>query len=324
MIVNLEKLNLMFKKTFHVIQQRGYQQFLVWAIVIIIFVSGGITSPIYRSPENFINIIRQLVTPGILVVGQTIIMLAGGIDLSNAALVKFVSLIGAGLINGVESRTIPVIVLCLAIGGFTGFINSILAIRFRIPAFIATLATATILRGFSLFYTTTVIGKVSPSVRFLYYGSLLGIPIPAIILVLLIAVFIFILHRTKLGKEIYATGGNEQVAKLAGIRVDRVRMITYIVGGILAAFGGLLILAKNGVGDPVVGDGLEMDSITGAILGGVSLMGGQGTLFGAFGGITALAMSSNLINILRFDMWYQRLIKGVLIVVAVAIYKQKK
>ncbi len=306
------------------LKQRGLQQWFIWCLVLVLILIGGVISPFYRSIDNLINIVRQLATPGILVIGQTLIILSGGIDLSNAGVVKLTSLLAAGLINGNDKLALPVVLLCLAIGGLVGLVNAFLSFKWRVPPFIATLATATILRGISLFYTTTVIGKASPAIRYLYYGTPFGIPMPAIILFIFVCLFAFILRSTKFGKEIYAVGGNEQTASLAGIRVYRVRVSAYVIGGILAAFGGLLILAKNGVGDPVVGEGLEMDSITAVILGGVSLMGGQGTLFGAFGGISALSITNNLINILRFDQWYQRLIKGMLIVIAVAIYKQKK
>jgi ribose transport system permease protein len=260
----------------------------------------------------------------LLVIGQTTVMLGAGIDLSVAAVVKLTSLLTAGLINGNQAMVLPVVGLCLLIGAIVGLVNGLIVTRLKVPPFIATLGTASILRGLSLTYSTTVIGRITPSMRFLYYGTVLGLPVPALIMLAILILAAFVLARTRFGRYVYATGGNDQVASLAGINAQRVRLYTYIICGTLAALAGLMAASRMGVGDPSVGDGLEMDSITSAILGGVSLFGGQGSLFGALGGVLGLSLANNMMNILQVSVWYQRVLKGTIIVLAVAAYKQRK
>jgi ribose/xylose/arabinose/galactoside ABC-type transport system permease subunit len=306
------------------VQRNRFQQIFIWAVAIVLLIVGSVISPDYRTLGNAANIIRQLCTTGILGIGQAILMIGGGIDLSVGTVVKLTSLLAAGIVNGRNSMVLPAILVVLLVGLSVGAVNGLLVTRLKIPPFIATLATASILRGLSLTYTTTVIGRASPVIRYLFFGSILGIPVPGVILLICVILGVYLLRRTVLGRNIYAVGGNEQVANLAGIRVNRTRMITFILCGMLAALAGLISFARMGVGDPVVGEGLELDSITAVILGGVSLFGGQGNLIGAIGGVLALTVINNLLNLIHASMWYQTLIKGLIIVIAVAAYKQRK
>jgi putative xylitol transport system permease protein len=293
-------------------------------LVLILVLLGSLVSPIYRSQANAVNVLRQASTPGLLVIGQTITMLGAGIDLSVAGVVKLTSILTAGIINGDQALVLPVVGLCLVIGALVGLANGLVVTRLKVPPFIATLGTASILRGISLSYTTTAIGRITRSVRQLYYGNVLGFPNPTLVFIAASAVAAFVLSRTRFGRYVYATGGSDEVAAHAGIDTQRVRILTYVISGVLAAVGGLIAASRMGVGDPQVGDGLEMDSITAAILGGVSLFGGQGSLLGAIGGVFSLSLANNLMNILQVSVWYQRVLKGLIVVLAVAAYKQRK
>lgn len=306
------------------IQRNRFQKIFIWGLSFALILLGSIISPDYRTVGNIQNIIRQISAPGFLVIGQTIVMIGGGIDLSVGPVVKLTSLLSAGVVNGQEHMVIPAILLCLTIGIITGVVNGLLVTQLKIPPFIATLAMASILRGISLTYTTTVIGKATASIRAIYYKVIFGVPVPGLIFLIALIIASYFLRRTILGRNIYAVGGNEQVANLAGINPDRTRMLTYIICGFCAAIAGILSFSRMGVGDPVVGEGLEMDSITATILGGTSLFGGQGGILGAFGGVLALTLVNNLLNLARASQWYQQLIKGIIIVFAVAAYKQRK
>jgi ribose transport system permease protein len=153
--------------------------------------------------------------------------------------------------------------------------------------------------------------------------GLLLIPIIVVLFILLFVSIIFVLRRTPFGRHIYAVGGSEQVARLAGISIDRVKFGVYILCSLLAALTGLLYLTRYGVGDPSTGDGLELDSITAVILGGTSLFGGQGGVIGTLGGVLLLVLTGNLLVVLNVTQWYRDLIQGIIIVAAVALYKQK-
>lgn len=306
------------------LQQARAQHRMIWVLVLILVLIGSLLSPIYRSPANAVNVLRQASTPGLLVIGQTITMLGAGIDLSVAGVVKLTSILTAGIINGDEALVLPVVGLCLVIGALVGLANGLVVTRLKVPPFIATLGTASILRGLSLSYTTTAIGRITRSVRQLYYGDVLGFPNPTLVFIAVSALAAFVLSRTRFGRYVYAAGGSDEVAAHAGIDTQRVRILTYVISGVLAAVGGLIAASRMGVGDPQVGDGLEMDSITAAILGGVSLFGGHGSLVGAIGGVFSLSLANNLMNILQVSVWYQRVLKGLIVVMAVAAYKQRK
>src|SRR5207245_1439616 len=196
--------------------------------------------------------------------------------------------------------------------------------KVRIAPFIVTLGAYSILRGVAYTVTTTPVGRAAPGFLRLYDLKLGPAPLPVIYLAVLILAGIFALRRTAFGRYIYAIGGNEQVARLSGIRVDWVKIGVYALCSALAALTGLLYLTRSGIGDPVIGEGAELQAITAVILGGTSLFGGQGGLIGTFGGVLLMGLTNNLLVILNVSSWYQDLIQGLVIVGAVAIYKQKR
>jgi ribose transport system permease protein len=284
----------------------------------------SVYSPTFRSSVNLWTLARQAVIPGIIGIAQTMIILSGGIDLSVASLVTFISLVSAGFVDSKPELFVPVAVLMLAVGVVVGAVNGLIVTRGRVPPFITTLGTALLLQGAGLAYTTVPKGGIPTSVAdLLYYGQLGPLPCPVILLVVVFVVMWFLLSRTKFGRSVYAVGGSAEVARRAGIAVDRTRMAVYCLGSFLVAIAALVATARMGIGDPLAGNGMELDSITAVVMGGTSLFGGRGSLFGTLAGVIILMLINNVMVILGVSMWYQQLIKGLVVLLVVAIYKQR-
>jgi ribose/xylose/arabinose/galactoside ABC-type transport system permease subunit len=179
-------------------------------------------------------------------------------------------------------------------------------------------------RGAALAYTTEPVGDITEPIEFLYNGQIGPVPFAVIFFLVLVAVGVLVLRMTPFGRHVYAVGGNEQVARLSGIPADRVKVIVFVISGVLAAVAGLFSASRMGIGDPIVGEGFELDSITAVVLGGTSLFGGRGGLIGTLAGVWILGLVNNILNLLRVSQWYQQLVKGLIIVAAVAIYKQRE
>jgi ribose/xylose/arabinose/galactoside ABC-type transport system permease subunit len=225
--------------------------------------------------------------------------------------------------NGETANTWWAAATVLGMGALIGASHAFVITRLRVAPFIVTLGTYSILRGVALAITSKPIGRASRE-WLLFYDMGIG-PLAGITLLFLglFVLLIVLMHHTRFGRYVYAVGGDEQVAYLSGIAVTRVKYGVYMLCSTLAALTGLLYLSRMGIGDPVVGDGLELQSITAVILGGVSLFGGRGTLIGVVGGVLLLTITANLLVILNVNQWIQELVQGLIIVGAVALYKQK-
>ena len=296
----------------------------IWGILVVMLVGASVYSPVFRTPENLFNALRQSVFLGIVSVGQTMAIIAGGIDLSVGSTVKLVALIAAGTMQGQESMAIPVVLLCLLIGSAIGLCNGLIVTKLGVAPFIVTLGMYTIVRGFALGYSTTPIGSIAGSLRPLYNAQLGPVPLPVIVFVVIVIFGHLVLTRTAYGRHLYAVGGNEQVARLSGLKVARLKISVFVISGFLAALAGIFLVSRMGVGDPIVGEGLELDSVAAVVLGGTSLFGGRGTLLGTVAAVLILAFVSNIFNLLAISSWYQQLIKGLIILLVVAVYKQER
>jgi ribose transport system permease protein len=297
---------------------------VLYAALFAAVASVSVYSPTFRSGANVWTVARQAAIPGVIAIAQTAIILAGGIDLSVASLVTFISLVCAGLINNQENLSIPVSLLMLLVGLGVGAFNGLVVTKGHVPPFIVTLGTALILQGAGLAYTTVPKGGIPSSMaNLLYYGVLGPVPLPVIFLVVIFVLMSFLLSRTEFGRAIYAVGGNTEVARRAGIRTDRTRMLVFALGSFLTALAALMATARMGIGDAQAGNGMELDSITAVVIGGTSLFGGRGTLFGTFAGVLILTLINNIMIILGINVFFQQLIKGLIVLLVVAIYKQR-
>lgn len=296
----------------------------VYGMLLLMVIVAAVGSPVFRSTANLSNVLRQAAIPGVVAVGQTIAVLSAGIDLSVGSVVKLTAVLSAGLMQGNDSLMAPVILLMLGLGCLIGLMNGLVVVGLRVNPFIATLGTFSILRGLALAYTTSPIGSIAGPMRRFYYGSVSWVPYPLTVFAVIFIGGVALLRFTPFGRFIYAIGGDEETARLAGIRVNLIKLLIYMIASLLAVVAGLMTVSRMGLGDPVVGEGFELDSITAVVLGGTSLFGGRGTLIGTLAGVLILALVNNIMNLLHVSVWYQQLIKGLIILVAVGIYKQER
>jgi len=284
---------------------------VLYCFLILVMLGVSLYSPTFRSSANLWTLARQTAIPCIIAIAQTLLILSGAIDLSVAALVTFISLICSGLINSQDSLSVSISVLMLLVGLGVGAFNGLVVTRGHVPPFIATLGTALILQGLGLAYTTVPKGGVPTRMAdLLYYGQVGPVPHPVILLILIFGLTWFMLSRTDFGRAIYAIGGNSEVARRAGIAVNRVRMTVFCLASLLVAVAGILTTARMGIGDPLAGNGMELDSITAVVIGGTSLFGGRGSLFGTFAGVLILTLINNVMVMTGINVFYQQLIKG--------------
>jgi ribose transport system permease protein len=297
---------------------------MVYGVILILGVYASLLSPNFLTERNIFNVLRTAAFLGTVAIGETLVIISGGIDLSAGSVIKLAVLMSALLMDGKPENITVAIAATLAMGAVAGLINGLLITKVRIAPFIVTLGAYSILRGVSYRVATKPVGRAARGFVHLYDLKFGPVPLLVIFLALLIVAGIFVLRRTAFGRYIYAIGGNEQVARLSGIRVDRVKIGVYMLCSTLAALTGLLYLARSGVGDPVIGEGAELQAITAVILGGTSLFGGQGGLTGTLGGVLLMGLTNNVLVLLNVSSWYQELIQGLVIVGAVALYKQRR
>jgi ribose transport system permease protein len=252
------------------------------------------------------------------------VLITGGIDLaigSNMAL--------AGMIAGLAMRAeLPVplaILLGLGAGALAGGVSGALVAFGRLPPFIGTLGTMTVVRGLALTLTQAIpISGLPRGFTIWGTGSVLGIPNPVIVMVLLAAIFAFILAKTKLGRHVYATGSNFEAARLSGVNTKKVLMAVYIFSGLLAAFAGLIMAARIVSAQPAAGDGYELDAVASSVIGGTSTMGGEGSVAGTFIGAFVIGVLRNGLNLIGVSPFIQKIVIGIVIVGSVFFDKIKR
>lgn len=292
----------------------------VWVLLVLTFVFG-LMSPTFFEPGNLANILKQSSLLGFVALGMCFVLIGGGLDLSVGSVVALSSVLIAGL-----SATLPPIVgihVALGAGILIGIANGVLITTFRFQPIIVTISTMAIVRGMAMAYSDSrpIFGTLPEELFLLADGTLLGLPVPAILFFLACAISVFFLHYTALGRQIYQVGGNEEAARLAGINVARVKIVTYAISGFLSSFAGLMLVARMQSGEAVrTGVGWELDAIAAAAIGGVSLMGGIGTVSGTLCGALMIGMMANAFNLLGINPYWQRIVIGIVLAVAVASY----
>jgi ribose transport system permease protein len=294
--------------------------------LIALIIAASFISPFFLNPVNLLNVLRQVAMYGILGIGMTFVILTKGIDLSVGSTVALTGVAGAILLE--QGVPIPLMMLaCLAIGVAVGAVNGFGVSYWRIPAFIMTLGTMVMVRGFALMFAdggTVNPGKLGENFFFLGGGYLFGIPTPIYIFAIVCIISAVVLGLTPFGRAIYAVGSNEEAARLSGINVPRVIFGVYAICGLLAALSGLIFLSRLSVGDPNSGLGLELEAITIAVIGGASLFGGEGTVLGTIGGAMVLAIIANVLNLAGVSPFSQQVVKGAIIILAVLLEAGRK
>lgn len=256
-----------------------------------------------------------------MAVGQTIVMIGGGIDLSLAGIMALTTVVVADITQGQNLSLAPALSLVFIIGIAVGLLNGLLVTKRKVPPFIATLGVAILLEGLRFVYTRAApSGSIPPLVRFIANEAIGPVPTNLIIFIIVVAFFLFVTHKRVFGRYIYATGANREVARLSGINVDRVTLLTYIICSVLAVLGGLILAGFVGYADNYLGRGYELDSIAAVVIGGTSFAGGSGGIGGTVVGVLLLTMLFNIVLLLSLPIEYQLVVKGVVIIAAMALY----
>ena len=291
--------------------------------LVLMIVVAGIISPAFLSSNNISNMLLQVAPLGIVVIGQAFVIILRGLDLSVSSVMATAAVIATSF-SGQNADVLPILAVAVGMGAATGLVNGLLVTKRSVSPFLATLATMIVLQGFRFAYTQGApSGNVPPLFRALGSASWNGIPYNLMLLAVLAAVFWVLLSRSRVGREVYITGGNPTTARLLGINADRVTIIGYIISGGLAAVAGLVLSGYVGIVDNWVGRGFELDSIVAAVMGGISLAGGRGGIIGGLFGAAVLIVVFNAVLLFGLPVQFQIIIKGIVIVAAAAFYVRR-
>ncbi len=311
------------------------------ALLVIIAVLINVASKgSFLEARNIINVLRQITYGCILAVGQTFVIITAGIDLSIGSLVSLSGVVMATFANAMGFGGIPLIIatLCvgLALGAAAGFVNAVPVVKLNLPPFITTLAMMLIAEGLSFKLSHgSPIPLNSPDFQSTGIGFFLGplfsslhlpgIPNPVIWMLVIVVGCSILLMRTKFGRYVFALGGNEEAARLAGVNVGRVKTLVYVISGMCAAVAGFLLMALFSSGSPQTGTGDEMlEAIAAVVVGGTSLMGGRGTIVGTFFGALLIGMLYNVMNLIGIESYTQKIVLGAVILLAVVVDELRK
>lgn len=299
------------------------------AILLALVVGFWIATPDFLTLDNARNLLRQQSVPAILAVGQTLVIVSAGIDLSVASTAALSgSLMSVAFAHWGWPEP-AALLLGLAAGFAVGTFNGFAITRWQVPDFVATLGTLAAVRGVALLvtdglpvpdYTRAVAGRTIPgSISTLGARSAFGVPLIAVVAVAAAVVGWFVLSRTKLGRSAYAIGGNREAARVSGIRVERSKLRIYVVSGLLAALGGFMLTGRLASANALMADGMELQSIAAVVVGGTNLFGGEGGVGGTMIGVLIIGVLANGLNILGVAEFWQQVVNGLIIVVVVAL-----
>ena len=308
---------------------KRFQSLLALAVMVIVL---SVTSEQFLTVPNLRNILLQISVNLCLSIGMTLIILTGGIDLSVGAILGLSGAIAAGLLkNGIALKLLGVqlqftvfgaIVAGVLVGLALGWFNGVAITRFKLPPFVATLGMLSIGRGLTMLWTNGFpITALGSKFGFVGAGFLFSVPMAVWISTALVVLFYLISIHTTLGRYIYAVGGSERAAAFAGLNVDRIKVWVYTLAGGLAGVGGLILTARLDAADPKAGLGYELDSIAAVVIGGTSLSGGRGSILGTVLGCLIIGVLNNGLVLLEVSPFWQQVIKGLVILVAVAVDK---
>jgi ribose/xylose/arabinose/galactoside ABC-type transport system permease subunit len=285
-------------------------------VLAVLFLVCAITSPYFLKVENLLNITRQISVSGIVSIGMTFAILTGGIDLAVGPVLAFSTLMVAGFQG---AGALPAFLIAMAMSLMFGVVTGLLVTKGKLQPFIATLGMMTTVVGIGLTYSHghPIIGTPD-GLTFLGQGKLFNtIPVQTILFTLTAVAASIVLNRTRLGRYIYAVGGNEEGSRLSGIRVDRIKMAAYVISSGLAGFAGIIMANHLNVGEANLGTGMELDAIASVAVGGTSLSGGRGSVLGTVIGVIIIGILNNFLNLINVPGYTQKIVKGAIIILAV-------
>lgn len=296
---------------------RRYSVTIILLLISLVFAFG---SSEFLTTSNLINVALQTSIIAIVAIGMTFAILTAGIDLSVGSVMALSGALAAGIAVRQGFDTYIAIGIALLVGILIGLINGLMIIKGRIPPFVATLAMLAFARGLTLVYTEgRPIAGLDERFIFLGTGQYFGIPVPVIIMTVIAIVAHIITRHTRFGLYVYATGGNEEPTRLAGVSTDRIKLGVYMISGFTAALGGVLLAARLWSAQPNAATGWELDAIAAPVLGGTSLFGGVGSIGGTLVGAFIIGVLSNGLNLMGVASYYQQVIKGIVFILAVSL-----
>lgn len=308
------------------------QRYGIFIALLLVCVTLAIISENFLSTRNILNVLRQTSINGILAIGMTFVILTRGIDLSVGSVVALAGVVAASFATTSSSGMVPggpypallAIAVGLGVGMACGGVSGLIVSRFRVPAFVATLGMLSAARGMTLIYSGgRPIPNLTEEFRWIGTGSIWGIPVPIFLLLGTFAMAHFVLTQTRLGRHVYAVGGNPHAAKVSGLPVVRIRFTVYVIAGALAGLAGMLLAARTGSALPQAGIAYELDAIAAVVIGGTSLAGGVGRVTGTLIGALLIGVMNNGLDLMGVESYYQQVIKGLLIVAAVMLDQSK-
>jgi putative xylitol transport system permease protein len=302
----------------------NYGIIIVFALLCLIL---SFASPYFLKEKNIVNVLRQTSINGLLSIGMTFVILTGGIDLSVGSILAFAGVVGASFSSsafaGLGGTVHPAMLsfsVSLLVGLGLGLVNGILVAKWKIAPFVVTLGMLSMARGLTFIYTDGMpIPNLDKSFLVIGQGEFFSVPVPVIIFALVFLIAWIVLYKTRFGRYIYAVGGNEKSAKISGINTRLIFLAVYGISGLLSALGGLILTARTTAGLPQAGNSYELDAIAAVVIGGTSLNGGQGALVGTFFGALIMGVINNGLDLLGVSSYFQQLIKGAIIVIAVLL-----
>jgi len=292
-------------------------RYSIYLVLLAMLIVSTIISPVFFSAKNFSNISRQISITTIIAFGQTMLIIAGMIDLAAGSVMAL-----AGLLAVAVYKATGLLLLSLLVGIVVGIgcniISGLVVTKFKTPPFIATLAMMTVARGAALLYTNGQ--NIYQLGDFVVFGqsAVLGLPTPVIFMLGITALTWYVLNHTRFGRYLYAIGGNEEAARASGIQIDRVKLLAYVVSGAFVGLSGVLYMSRVNAGLPNAGVAFEFDAMTAAIIGGTSFSGGVGTAIGTLAGAFIMGFLGNIMNLVGVGSYLQQIIKGAIIALAVA------
>ena len=300
--------------------KRWIQTYMLIFIVIGLSIVLSVISRNFLSATNLLNVLRQISINGILAIGMTVVCLTGGIDLSVGSIVAFSGIIAAGLLRDKEFSIVLVVLIAIVIGGILGLYNGYFVAYWNAAPFVVTLSMMTIARGMTYVYSQgRPISNLPTQFLAIGKGSIAGIPVPTIILAAVFILASVMLAKLRFGRYIYAVGGNENAAMVSGINVKQIKMMVYVLSGVACGIAAIILTARVSAGLPTAGESYELDAIAATVIGGTSLSGGRGRLWGTIVGAVLLGIVNNGLDLMNVSSFYQQIVKGLIILGAILI-----
>lgn len=300
------------------------------SIIMLVIFSGviAILNDRFLTVPNLLNVFRQSSINAVIACGMTFVILTGGIDLAVGSVLAISSAVCASLlISGVG--VVPAVLAALLVGAVSGALSGIVITKGKVQPFIATLVMMTFLRGATLVFTNgtpLTLGSAKAADAFYYLGNgkVLGMPLPIIMTVVVFGFAYYVLTQTKIGRYVYAVGGNEEASRLSGLNTDNVKIFVYTVSGVLAAIAGIIVTSRLSSAQPTAGTGYELDAIAAVVLGGTSLVGGKGKILGTIVGVLIIGILNNALNLMDISSYYQMIAKAAVILLAVLLDRKNQ